>query len=335
MRVLVTGGTGFVGKYLLRTLARDHGVTRAEMFATTHPAVMHIEDRGDSEAHAEILPLELEKPDSVAEVVAAARPDVVFHLAGFPSAAGTDRPQIFATNVDGTRNLLLALSEAGRPVSALLASTGYVYGDTSPLGRPARETDFDPNRDAIPENIYAASKAEMERIAEPMAGENLRLTVTRAFNHTGAGQTDAFVVPAFARQIARIEAGLLEPVVKVGNLDAIRDFLDVRDVVAAYASLMTASGSGADSGPWRSEPWRVVNIASGTGVAIQKILETLVGMSGASLAIEPDAARQRPSDLAQSVGDPDRLHRLTGLKPRFTLTDTLRETLEHWRAKPS
>jgi GDP-4-dehydro-6-deoxy-D-mannose reductase len=196
-----------------------------------------------------------------------------------------------------------------------------VYGATAP-GRPAREDDT-----PAASGAYAQSKAAMEQAARAFArpGGALSLVVTRAFNHTGPRQSPEFVVPAFARQIARIEAGLEPPVVRVGNLDARRDFLDVRDVVRAYCLLLDAEPA--------SGNFHVVNVASGEAYVIQSLLDMLVAQSRVPLRVETDPARVRPLDLPECVGDATLLRTLTGWQPRVALDQTLADTLDYWREK--
>lgn len=232
----------------------------------------------------------------------------IVHLAAVSSgAAGAEAWQ---ANVDGTRNVLAAAG--GRRV--LLASTGYVYGKTSPE-RPARETDpIDPIGD------YAASKAAMERMAHEEFGE-ADYVVARSFNHTGPGQSPAFVAPAFAQQIAEIEAGRRDPVLRVGNLDALREMMDVRDVVRAYAALLGLP----------REAGKVFNIACGQPHTVRHILGLLLGFSRIAIRTETDPTRLRPSDNPCSTGDCSRLMQATDWRPVFSLERTLQDTLDWWR----
>ncbi len=315
-RILITGATGFVGGWLAQELSAAY--PGARLFGTTHghapaapppPAVT-------------LLPCDLTVPAEVAAVVDAAEPDRVFHLAGFASAAGGDADTIRRVNVGATRTLLQTLADAGRPCRALLASSGYVYGATRP-GRPAREDD-----PVAPAGAYAESKAEMERDVAAFrasGGDNLTLVITRSFNHTGPHQTTDFVVPAFARQLARIEAGLEPPVVRVGNLDARRDFLDVRDVVRAYRLLLCEAAL--------ADPITTVNVCSGSDIAIRALLDMLVAHASAEVSVEQDPNRMRPSDLPECVGDPARLTALTGWRPQIPIEQTLADTLGWWRTQ--
>lgn len=312
MQILITGVTGFVGAYLASELALvyPHASLFGTTFGPTIPASLP--------ASLTVLEADLRETSDLGRVVAAAEPTHVFHLAGFASAAGTDAELIRAANVDATVALVDVLRRRGQPCRLHLASTGYVYGST-PHGEPANE--HTPLR---PEGLYAQSKAEMERVVEPLASDLISITVTRAFNHTGPRQSPAFVVPGFARQLSRIERGVAEPVVRVGNLEAKRDFLDVRDVIRAYRLLLLEQ---------EPKPWRVVNVASGEAVSIQSVLDQLIALTRVPVTVEVDPDRLRPADMPECIGDPTLLSAATGWRKSIPLADTLKETLDWWRSQ--
>ncbi len=298
MRALVTGGNGFVGRFLCAEL-RTRGYE-------TVAAGRGLDGQVDME-------LELLDGENVRHAIEAARAEVIFHLAAqafVPRA--TERPlETYEINVMGTARVVDAirgLPPAGRP-RLIFVSSGEVYG-----AQPAAELPLRENSEARPATIYAASK---------LAGESIVLVgaqtygfdalVTRAFNATGPGQSDRFAVPAFAARLARIAAGG-DPVLPVGNLTPQRDFLDVRDVVRAYADLAE-----------RGEAGEVYNVCSGTPTAMVDILRKLVTIAHVGVEIREDPALVRPVDVPLVYGDNAKLRAATGWEPAFPLIRTLRD----------
>jgi GDP-4-dehydro-6-deoxy-D-mannose reductase len=324
MRILITGVTGFAGGFLAEYLART---TTAELAGLVRAAAVaefaRIRDHLSGIAgRLALYEADLTDAASVTRAVAAVQPDQVYHLAAATSAAAQDRERVFAINVEGTRHLLEACSRMGpssgaAPVRVLLASTGYVYGPCDPA-RPAREKD-----ELRPlTSVYGESKRMMEQLARTGPTGPLEVLIARPFNHTGPRQTPAFAVPAFAQQIAQIEAGQREPTLRVGNLTPQRDLLDVRDAVRAYALLM-------EHGP----PGQVYNVCSGRAYPMRDLLDRLLALSDVAIEVEPDPDRQRPSDLPVLVGNPSKLKQATGWSPEIPLAQTLRETLDYWRGE--
>lgn len=308
MNVLVTGAAGFAGRYLLEHL-RERDAKSALYALVRDPT-----GTPDGDAGVHWLAADLLDADALRRAVTVGLPDVIYHLAGHASATG-DRQAVFHSNVDATLNLLSAAASLGRPVRVLLASSGYVYGECAG-GEPTREDGA-----LHPIGPYAESKAEMERQARAGDwGMGVAIVIARAFNHTGPRQTPAFAVPAFARQLAAIEAGLAEPVLRVGNLASRRDIGDVRDVVRAYALL-------ADEG----QHGEVFNICTGRAEAMNDVLERLVGLCRVPVRVTPDPERMRPLDLQVSVGSPCKLKSRTGWTPTYPLDRTLGDTLDWWR----
>lgn len=307
MRVLVTGAAGFAGRHLLRQLRAS--APDALLFGLTRrvPEV-------PLPADAVLLQADLGCPGTLFDAVREAAPDQVYHLAAHASAGGGDREAIFRANVLGTRHLLEAVAALSSPVAVLLASTGYVYGCRDESSPACEEDPLDPRGD------YAESKAAMEALVEEYATAPLRIVVTRAFNHTGPGQSDRYVVPAFARQIAEVEAGARPPVLEVGWLESRRDFCDVRDVVRGYRLALAAGTHG-----------ERFNVCSGRAVSVRQILEWLLRLSGASILVRPDPARQRASDLPVNAGSPRKLMERTGWRPKRDLATTLADVLAQWR----
>lgn len=313
--ILVTGSDGFVGRWLLKALVsrlpdggRIVGATRTESLL---PGI-------------ETVALDITDQQRVAAVVQSVRPDCIIHLAAVTAVQESRRAprRTWAVNVDGTLNLAQAVLDAVPSARLLFASTSEVYGATfkswtGPLHEGAL---------LDPANPYAASKAAADLMMGQMARDGLRAIRFRPFNHTGPGQTEDFVVPAFAAQIARIERGLQEPVMRVGNLEAHRDFLDVRDVAGAYAE---AALSRSDA---ELSPGTILNLASGVPRRISDVLQALLDRSRVPIRIEPDPARMRPNDVPLAVGDASRARSLLRWSPTVRWEATLDAVLEHWRA---
>ena len=281
MRVLVTGAEGFVGGHLARRLSQ---AGHAVVGGTLDPSA-------DATAgNHELVALDVEQEPMVRRVIAEVAPDAVVHLAGFSDvgASWQDLATTFRVNVLGTENIVRACDER---IRVLLASSAEVYGKVSPEDLPLTE-----DAPLAPSTPYAMSKAAAERI-----GLAHGAIVVRSFNLIGAGQSPRFALPSFAQQLAKIEAGRQEPRLRVGNLEARRDFVHVEDGVDGYLCLLEA-----DLG----ETAPVFNIASGAPVAIAEALKRLIQISGVEVEIEQDPSRLRPSDVPEICGDASRLRAL-------------------------
>lgn len=327
-RILITGANGFVGRHLIQRLLTEFapgalqivaGVRPDHVEETRHPSHPLPDSVGwtgcEEHPDIEVVPIDVTNAATTTELVAALRPRQIVHLAGLASGAGTDRDAIFAVNVEGTRNLLEAAARLSFFPRVLLASTSYVYGTTQ-SDRPAREED--PIGPLWRYGAYADSKMEMETMARAYRALAI---IARPFSHTGPGQSPAFAIPAFARQLARIEKGLDPPRLLVGNLDAFRDYLDVRDVVRAYILLLQHGQTG-----------EAYNIATGRPIQMRAVLDTLRGLCTVPVAVETDPARLRPADIAFSSGDATRLRNLTDWEPEFSFKQTLQDVLNYWRS---
>jgi GDP-4-dehydro-6-deoxy-D-mannose reductase len=239
----------------------------------------------------------------------------VYHCAARSSAAGSwrDSGALLATNVLGTHHLLEALRRLGRPCRVLIPGSALVYAASAdPIGE---------DHVLAPQGPYAFSKLAQEQLGvRAAAGDGLDVLLTRSFNHTGPRQSPAFVAPTLARQIARIEAGLQPPVLMVGNLEAVRDLTDVRDVVAAYRLLVE-----------RGLPGRPYNVASGTGRPIRALLDALLARSRTVIRVETDPARTRTHDVTRLIGDSARLRADTGWEPGIPFDRMIDDLLHYWR----
>ena len=322
MRVLITGAHGFVGGHLLELLRTEH--PEVEVFALVRPRGGA---PGPRPGKATILEADIDDAPAVAAAVATARPDRIVHLAGQSSVhhSWIDPGATLRTNVMGIVHLMDAVRVERLRPRVLVVGSADEYGIVGDASVPVREDT--PLRPVSP---YAVSKVAQGLLAleyaAPGGPEVLR---TRTFPHTGPGRGEAFAESSFARQIAEIAGGHRPAVLSVGNLDAVRDFTDVRDVVRAYWALLEA-GTGA-----ASRPEGVYNVCSGRGVRLGDLLSRLVALAGVEVEIRQDPGRFRPADIPVLVGDPSRLRAATGWEPRLALDRTLGDLLEDWRARVS
>ncbi|MBI5869811.1 MAG: GDP-mannose 4,6-dehydratase [Actinobacteria bacterium] len=315
MKILITGITGFAGSHLSRYLrsidgmevsgldlrAPDAGFT--DLFSG-EPPVVHCCNLADSEPLTEIIEQEA--------------PDAVVHLAARAQVAGAwkEAPGILETNIVCTQVLMQALHEKAPDARMLLISSSEVYGKVDQDRLPAGETSA-----LKPNNPYSVSKVAQEFVAlQYHEAFGAQVIIARPFNHVGPKQVGNFVVPAFAKQIAEMEAGLREPLMRVGNLESQRDFTDVRDVVRAYHLLLMGGKAG-----------EAYNIASGTTHPISEILEKLIKLSTVMPEVENIPELMRPSDTPVVVGDAGKLKALGEWQPVIPLEQSLKDALDYWR----
>jgi GDP-4-dehydro-6-deoxy-D-mannose reductase len=288
VRIWVTGAVGFVGSRLTRSLAAGgHDVVGVDR------------------------EVEITDASLVAERVAAARPDAIVHLAAQSSGARALRApeQTARVNYFGARAVLEAARRRAPRARVLLVTSGEVYGSAAPGSPPFRESD-----PLAPGSPYARTKACADLLGEHYATGGLDVVRVRPFNHTGPGQADTFVAASFAHQVASIARGEHAGPLRVGNLDSVRDFLDVEDVIAAYGLLLDPDVA---PGPY--------NVASGEGRRIGDLLADLLALAHLRCEVEVDPERVRPTDHA--VGDASRLRDATGWQPRVPWRDTLSRLL--------
>ena len=303
--ILVTGATGFAGSHLLQRLPADARVTAWARpdGRPADPAATAIEWRA----------VNLLDRDAVADALAHAQPSVIYHLAGAPHVGTSfDNPvEPLAINALGTHNVLTAVARHAPQARVIVVTSAMIY-------RPSNAA-LDEEADKVPQSPYGLSKLAQDRLAILAAADGLDVIVARPFNHSGARQSPSFSIPGFAQQIARIEAGLQPPVLRVGNLDAERDITDVRDVVDAY-TLIAAKGQ-------RGVPY---NVCSGRAWRIGDLLELLLKRARVPVRVDVDQARLRPMELPRLLGDNARLRAL-GWSPRIPLESMLDDVLTHWR----
>jgi GDP-4-dehydro-6-deoxy-D-mannose reductase len=268
--------------------------------------------------HLELYPAELSRLDVVTFVLEQAKPDAIFHLAAQPLVSASRRNPwgTLETNIRMQLSLLEGVAQVKPDCRVLVVGSSEEYGQVSPGDLPVDE-----DTPLRPMNAYALSK-----VAQDLMGlqyhlvDKLHIVRVRPFNHIGPRQRLGFVVADFASQIAAAEAGLQPPVIAVGNLDARRDFSDVRDVVQAYAALMT-----------HGAPGQVYNVGAGKSHSIQEILDTLLAMSRVPIEVRQDPDRMRPSETPDIVCDATRIRALCGWQTTIPLEQSLRDVLDYWR----
>jgi GDP-4-dehydro-6-deoxy-D-mannose reductase len=263
---------------------------------------------------------DLDRPNDVERLVGEIKPDALVHLAGlsFVPAAERDPRAAYRANLEGTLALLGAVRARVPRARVLVVTSGEVYGAVAPAENPI--TEDVPLR---PRTVYGASKAAADIAAGQWArAYGLDVVRARPFNHTGAGQDAAFVCSALARQLARVEARLQPPEVRVGNLDPVRDFSDVRDVAAGYVALLERGRGG-----------EVYNVCSGAGASIAEVLAILRTQAGVPVRVVRDPALGRADDTPRIVGSHERATRDTGWQPTIPFADTLATVLADWRRR--
>ena len=296
-RILVTGARGFVGGHLVPVLRE--AFPGAELLTPS----FDLRDAGAVEA-----------------AVVLHKPDGCVHLAGVAAVAEarSDPDRAWDVNLHGTLRLARALLRHAPGCRLVFAGSADSYGATFRRGTPLGE-----DAPLAPLNTYAATKAAADLALGAMAADGLHAVRLRAFNHTGPGQSAAFVVPAFARQAARIAAGRQPPVLDVGGLDPLRDFGDVRDVCRAYAACLRAD----------LQPGEVLNIATGQPRRVGDVLGAVLALAGVDAHPRSDPARQRPNDIPTAAGDASRARRLLGWAPTVPWEETLHDVLADWRGR--
>jgi GDP-4-dehydro-6-deoxy-D-mannose reductase len=294
VRVFVTGAAGFVGSRLLARLAAQGAeITAADRELDVTDAARLESALGD------------------------AQPQAIVHLAAISSVpeAEANRALAFRVNYLGTRSVLAGALRAAPRARVLLASSCTVYGSAAPGSAP-----FDEAAPLRPRDAYARSKAASDLLGAAYAARGLDVVRARPWNHTGAGRPDAFVESSLARQIVAIEAGQAPPRLAVGNLDSVRDFLHVDDVIDAYLALLQPA-----------VPAGVYNIASGEGRSIRALLDALLALASAQPEVVVDPARLRPADV--TVGAAGKLRAATGWRPARGAQQAFRELMTFWRER--
>lgn len=318
MRVLVTGASGFVGGHLCEHLVAEGDQVVGISSSGRWPAELAHLARG-----VRIERFDLTEPgdDELARLLARKQPEVIYHLAAQsnPQQSITDPRGTWALNLGGTLNLLEAVKASGLRPRVILVSSGTCYGDPALEFIPVRE-----DCPLRPNNPYAASKAAADLLGiQHHLGHGTDVIIVRPFNHAGPRQSPRYVLAALASQVAAVEAGRQE-CIEVGNLDVVRDFTDVRDVVRGYRLLAL-----------RGSPGAIYNLGTGRGTKIADALEHLRSLSSRPVVVRVDPARVRPVDLPFLVADASKLRHATGWEPGYSIEQTLADMLEGCRGAAS
>jgi GDP-4-dehydro-6-deoxy-D-mannose reductase len=294
VRIFVTGAAGFVGSHLVARLAAEGAAITA----------------ADRE-------LDVTDAPRLEGALRDARPEAIVHLAAISSVpeAEANHALAFRVNYLGTRSVLAGALRAAPRARVLLASSCTVYGSAAPGSAP-----FDEGAPLRPRDAYARSKAASDLLGAAYAARGLDVVRVRPWNHTGAGRPDHFVESSLARQIVAIEAGQSPPRLAVGNLDSVRDFLHVEDIIDAYLALLQPA-----------VPAGVYNVASGEGLSIRALLDALLALASARPEVVVDPARLRPADI--TVGSAEKLRAATGWRPARGAEQALRELMAFWRKR--
>jgi len=315
MRVLITGLTGFVGSHLAEyALSKGAEVFGSIKWRSKTDNIDHLSNQ------LTLIECDLKDLSSLNMLVQKSNPDIIFHLAAqsFVPTSWHAPGETLSNNILCEVNLFEAIRSHGVNPMVMVAGSSEEYGLVMEDELPIKETS--PLRPLSP---YAVSKVTQDFLGyQYHQSYGLNIVRTRAFNHTGPRRGDVFVESNFAKQIAQIEAGKAEPIVYVGNLEAQRDFTDVRDIVKGYWLALE-----------KGIPGEVYNLCSGNMWSIQQVLNHLVSMSPAKITVKQDPSRMRPSDVPLLCGDCSVFHEQTGWAPEIPFEQTLKDLLEYWRER--
>ena len=315
-RILITGVTGFVGSHLAEFFLAKGNVELfgIERWRSRTENIDHIK------ARLNFTECDIRDASSVKKAVQKIKPDQIYHLAAqsFVPASWSAPAETLTTNIVGQLNILEAVREMGINPAILIAGSSEEYGLVHPDELPIKETN--PLRPLSP---YAVSKVGQDLLGyQYFMSYKLHVIRTRAFNHTGPRRGEVFFCSTIAKQIVEIEKGLKEPVIEVGNLEAQRDFTDVRDVIRGYFLALE-----------KGKPGEAYNICSGKAYKMRDVLDMFLGLTKVKIKERQDPKRMRPSDVPILLGDHSLFSKTTGWEPEIPFEKTLKDLLDFWRNK--
>jgi len=315
MKVLITGIAGFVGSHLAELLLKKG----KEVFGICLPDES-LENIREIKKELRLTNCDITDFYRLSSVIKRINPDEIYHLAALSSVGKSfSHPvDVIGVNVRGTLYLLEILRNMRKKTRVLMVGSSDMYGVVKPRDIPITE-----EKALLPVSPYGSSKAAGDILAyQFFKSYGVQTIRARAFNHTGPRQGMEFVVPDFASQIAKIEARILPPVMKVGQLSSKRDISDVRDIVRGYQLLMKKGITG-----------EAYNICSGKASSIKNVLKTLLSLSKSKIKVKTDEKKSRPAEIFVLAGDNSKIKRTTGWKPRISIETTLEDTLNFWRRR--
>jgi len=313
-KILITGIPGFAGSHLAEFLLRKNFLVFGTVLKKNNPNISHLEGKINLEV------CDLLNFDRVFSVIEKIRPDLIFHLAGFtiPRLSYDQPVEAFKINVFSQINIFEALKILGISTRILIVGSSEEYGIVKNLKKPVKE-----DEPLNPVSPYAVSK-----IAQDFCGFSyfqmykMPIIRLRPFPHLGPRLNEKLAVSSFAKQIAQIEKGICEPIIKVGNLRAKRDFTDVRDMVRAYFLAIQKCKVG-----------EVYNVGSGKSYSLAQMLDILLSLTKVKIKIKEDPSLFRPVDVPEIICDSEKFRKLTGWQPKIKIRETLEDILNYWRSR--
>lgn len=318
MNYLITGASGFVGGHLVEAILKEAPDAQITVMDLKEPDYFFLER--NVRCSVRFIKVDLTESDEVRKTVKKSEADFIIHLAAFSSVAYSWQNPVdcFKNNANIFLNLLEAVRHEGPKARLLSVGSSDQYGTVDKARMPLKETEpFNPT------SPYAVARVAQEHMVGVYTkGFNLNIVSTRSFNHFGPRQDDRFVLSSFAKQVAEIKKTAQAPVINVGDLSIVRDFVDVRDVVKAYLSLLK-----------KGETGEIYNVCSGVGRSLKDCLNMLIRVAGVECEVKKTMERTRPVDNPVIIGDNTKIRNITGWSPQIPFEATLRDLYQYWESK--